>query len=60
MIWKVNTMKNQTIDRTEQINLEKLEEMQDREKRESLDYSPFEKVKPHFRAMLSHYREYPD
>ena len=53
-------MKNQTIDRTEQINLEKLEEMQDREKRESLDYSPFEKVKPPFRAMLSHYREYPD
>lgn len=60
MIWKVNTMKNQTIDRTEQINLEKLEEMQDREKRENIDYSPFEKVKPHFRAMLSHYREYPD
>ena len=41
MIWKVNTMKNQTIDRTEQINLEKLEEMQDREKRENPVYSPF-------------------
>lgn len=53
-------MKNQTIDKTEQINLEKLEEIQDREKRESIDYSPFEKVKPHFRTMLSHYREYPD
>ena len=48
------------IDETEQKNLEKLEELKDKEKRENIDYSPFERVKPHFRAMLSHYREYPD
>lgn len=53
-------MHNPIIDETEQNNLDKLEELKDKEKRENIDYSPFERVKPHFRAMLSHYREYPD
>lgn len=50
----------ETIDRAEQIALEKIEKKKEEEKRENVDYSPFEKVKPHFRNMLSHYREYPD
>lgn len=53
-------MQNPIIDETEQKNLDKLEELKDKEKRENIDYSPFERVKPHFKAMLSHYREYPD
>src|SRR5699024_2142295 len=60
MIWKVKAMQTPMIDETEQKNLEKLEEIKDKEKRENIDYSPFERVKPHFRAMLSHYRKYPD
>ena len=43
-------------DRAEEIAIEKIE----KKKKEKIDYSPFEKVKPHFRNMLSLYREYPD
>ena len=53
-------MKAKNLDNTERINLEKIEEKQDEEKRKTMNYSPYEKVKPHFKAMLSHYREYPD
>lgn len=49
-----------TMDKAELIALEKLEEKQEREKREKIDSSPFDKVRPEFEKMLSHYREYPD
>lgn len=45
-----------TSDKAEQVALEKIE----KKKKENIDYSPFEKVKPHFKKMLSYYREYPD
>lgn len=53
-------LKNEQIDESERINLEKLEEEMDKEKRENRNNSPLDKVKPEFRKMLSHYREYPD
>lgn len=52
--------KTDLIDKTEQINLEKIEDKKDKENRERFDYSPFDQVKGDFRAMLSHFREYPD
>jgi len=45
-----------TVDNAERVALEKLESKQ----RENVDTTPFDKVKPHFRNMLSHYRNYPD
>lgn len=53
-------IKNEELDNSERINLEKIEEKREEEKRNTINYSPYEKVKPHFRAMLSHFREYPD
>ena len=51
-------MPNNTIDRAEEIAIEKIERKN--KEKNNIDYSPFEKVKPHFRKMLSYYREYPD
>lgn len=47
---------NNVIDKAEQITLSKLEKRE----QNKLENTPFDKVKPHFRNMLSHYRNYPD
>ena len=50
-------MNKELDDETEKRNLE---EVEDKKKKKEINYSPYEKVKPHFKGMLSHYREYPD